>query len=201
MNTSRLRAIRLGCLLLLVAVWATPVGLSLAGAGTAVAENDGGAAVTPAEPDRGEDATSRRAARAAATTLERPTAKWTHDFEEAQRIAKREDKPILANFTGSDWCGWCMRLAREVFKTSTFARWATDNVVLLEVDFPRRSQSAALKKKNRKLQARYRVRGFPTVLFLDADGRVLGRSGYRSGGASAWVSDAETQLRSTTRRP
>lgn len=122
-------------------------------------------------------------------------ARWLTDYAEARRLAKKSGKPILANFSGSDWCGWCQRLDREVFSTPTFARWAARSVVLLEVDFPRRGLSAEQTRENRRLAERYGVQGFPTVLFLDADGDVLGRTGYREGGARAWTEHAERWTR------
>ena len=151
------------------------------------------ALVAVAPPAPAEEA--RTAARSQATT--RSNVVWHTDFEQARRVARRTGKPILANFSGSDWCGWCIRLDREVFRTTAFKQWAAKNVILLEVDFPRRGQPAAQTKKNRALQARYGVQGFPTVLFLDASGKALGRSGYRKGGPSAWTQDADRRLLTT----
>ena len=122
--------------------------------------------------------------------------KWYSDFSEAAKISKKTKKPILANFTGSDWCGWCKVLKREVFDTPEFKKWAKKHVVLLEVDFPRRTKIAPeLKKQNYALQRAFSVRGYPTVwMFKVGDGEdpkkditPLGKTGYVRGGAKAWI--------------
>jgi len=113
---------------------------------------------------------------------------WLVDLDEAYELSKKSGKPILANFTGSDWCGWCKRLDASVFSTSTFQDWAKKNVVLLELDFPRRKQ---IPEKNRQqnaaMQQALRITGYPTiwVMTLDKDaatGRYsvnpLGKTGY-----------------------
>ncbi|MFQ5845116.1 MAG: thioredoxin family protein, partial [Planctomycetota bacterium] len=116
---------------------------------------------------------------------------WLTDFDRARALAKKTGRPILADFSGSDWCGWCIRLKREVFDTPAFKKWAAQDVVLLEVDFPRtKAQPESVRLQNRELMRKYGVRAFPTVLFLDHAGKVLGRSGYRDGGPSAWIEHA-----------
>ena len=113
---------------------------------------------------------------------------WLTDFEKAKKAAKDKGIPIIADFSGSDWCGWCKKLDKEVFTKKEFLDYAKDNVVLLLVDFPRqKKQSAKVKKQNEKLAKQYNVRGFPTVLLLDADGKVLAETGYRRGGAASYV--------------
>ena len=117
---------------------------------------------------------------------------WTNNAKQAIAMSKKTGKPILADFTGSDWCGWCIKLKKEVFNTPTFQKWASENVVLLEVDFPsRKPQSDALKKQNQTLAQQFRVKGYPTIVFFDAKGKELGRSGYRAGGPSAWIQNAQ----------
>ena len=113
---------------------------------------------------------------------------WTSSLSEAQRLSEETGKPILMNFTGSDWCGWCIRLKDEVFRTQEFAAWANQNVILLEVDFPRRrSQSAEITAQNQELARKYGVRGFPTIKVVDKDGKVLKTSGYVPGGPEAFL--------------
>ncbi|HEB52018.1 MAG TPA: DUF255 domain-containing protein [bacterium] len=120
---------------------------------------------------------------------------WLTDYDDALAAAKKLDRPILANFTGSDWCHWCKRLSQEVFATDAFRDWAREHVVLLELDFPRETeQAAALKKQNRELAKKHRVSGFPTVLFLDAGGNEIGRTGYVKGGAKRWLAKATAEL-------
>ncbi len=123
------------------------------------------------------------------------TAMWLTNYNEALRRAKAARKPVLACFTGSDWCLWCIRLQNEVFETPEFKAWAGQNVILLEVDFPRhKALSPAAVKANDALQDKYVIRGFPTVLFLDADGAVLGKSGYLGGGPQRWIERARSAI-------
>lgn len=118
---------------------------------------------------------------------------WLTDLDKAQAQAKAENKLVFINFTGSDWCGWCMKLKKEVFDTPEFADYAKTNLVLVEVDFPRRkAQSPELKKANAALQKKYGVRGFPTLIVLDGQGHKLWQQvGYMSGGPKAWIAQLE----------
>ncbi|MBV6458245.1 MAG: Thiol:disulfide interchange protein DsbD [Fimbriimonadaceae bacterium] len=116
---------------------------------------------------------------------------WLTDWNEAVKQSKKTGKPILADFTGSDWCGWCIKLNKEVFSTKEFKTWAAKNVILLEVDFPNsKPQSDKLKKQNDMLQKKFNIEGFPTIVFMNASGKEIGRSGYKEGGPKAWTSDA-----------
>lgn len=127
---------------------------------------------------------------------------WQTDINKAMEISKKTKKPLLLFFTGSDWCGWCIRLQKEVLKTPEFAKWAKDNVVLVELDFPRRAQqSPELVKQNMELQQVLGVRGYPTVWFVNAskkDGKVnleqIGSTGYVAGGPSVWLDGANKIL-------
>ena len=93
---------------------------------------------------------------------------WLVNVDEAYELSQKTGKPILANFTGSDWCGWCKRLTKSVFIHDEFKKWAVDNVVLLELDFPRRKQlPARFKQQNANLQQAFKVRGYPTVWLFD----------------------------------
>lgn len=124
-----------------------------------------------------------------------PALKWHTDFEAAKKESARTGRPILADFTGSDWCGWCIRLKKEVFKTPQFRTWASRRVVLLEVDFPQdKPQSAAIKKQNAELAKRYQIQGYPTILFLTRKGEVMGRYGYDEGGPQRWTAMADRMI-------
>ncbi|MBF25641.1 MAG: hypothetical protein CMP49_03880 [Flavobacteriales bacterium] len=95
--------------------------------------------------------------------------KWLINFEEAYQQSSLSNKPIMANFTGSDWCGWCKKLKKAVFDTDVFKNWANENVILLELDYPRRTpQDPTIKQQNQTLQQTFRqfVRGYPTVLLF-----------------------------------
>lgn len=93
---------------------------------------------------------------------------WYVDIDKAYAESQKSGKPILANFTGSDWCGWCIRLKRDVFTKPGFNEWAKENVVLLELDYPRRKQLPAdIKQQNAKLQQTFKIRGYPTIWVFD----------------------------------
>ncbi len=130
-------------------------------------------------------------------------AKWLASFDEAAKLSQKTNKPILANFTGSDWCGWCKVLHREVFSKPEFTKWAKKNVILLEVDFPRKTKiSTELKKQNAGLQRAFGVRGYPTIwLFEVGDGddpkkglNPLGKTGYVKGGFKKWIESISVYL-------
>ncbi|HOM58583.1 MAG TPA: thioredoxin family protein [Kiritimatiellia bacterium] len=113
---------------------------------------------------------------------------WLDNFEQAQKEAEAFKQPIFAFFTGSDWCGWCVRLKREALDTKTFEKFAADNLILFEADFPQAKKiSDKVKKQNSGLASKYGVRGYPTVFLLNAEGKQLGRTGYKEGGAEAYV--------------
>jgi len=113
---------------------------------------------------------------------------WEVDMQKAVKLSNETGKPIMANFTGSDWCGWCTRLTRAVFSKPEFKSWAAENVILLELDFPRRSRlPEALAKQNGELQRAFKVTGFPTIWVFNAEKdpgtsgmsiKALGKTGY-----------------------
>lgn len=113
---------------------------------------------------------------------------WITDFALAKERAASENKTILMDFTGSDWCGWCIRLHEEVFDFPQFQEYAEKNLILLELDFPQRKRlPPALMAQNQELQERFAVQGFPTILLLDAEGRPFAKTGYQAGGPDAYV--------------
>ncbi len=113
---------------------------------------------------------------------------WLTDFEEAKLQAAEKKVPILANFSGSDWCGWCIKLDSEVFSKEEFLSYAKDNLVLLTLDFPsHKKQEKAIADQNKDLAARYGIKGYPTILVLDATGKEIARTGYRKGGPAGYV--------------
>lgn len=113
---------------------------------------------------------------------------WYTDINKAQALSQSAHKPIFAFFTGSDWCGWCHRLERNVFDKETFIKWAQDKVILLELDFPRNKQLAPeLVQQNNSLQQAFQVGGYPTIwiFYLNKDAasskmniNALGSLGY-----------------------
>lgn len=123
------------------------------------------------------------------------TVEWRTDHPATLAAAKRQGRRVLVDFTGSDWCVWCKRLEGEVFESPEFQRWAGERFVLLRLDYPQRTpQSPLLKRQNQELLAKYQIQEYPTVLFLDADGTEVGRTGYVPGGPTAWLSEARKVL-------
>ncbi len=123
-----------------------------------------------------------------------PLSIWHDSYDSAIEESLKTGKPILADFTGSDWCHWCVKLKTDVFETETFRNWAQDNVVLLELDFPKRGmQSPKIKQQNQELANRFQIKSYPTVLFLDSNGGKIGTLGYLKD-PEDWITQAEVQL-------
>ena len=117
---------------------------------------------------------------------------WLSDFQKAQAEAKASHKLLLLDFTGSDWCIWCKKLDAEVFAQPAFQSYAKDHLVLMTVDFPRRSPLAPeVKKQNEELAQKYGIQGFPTIVVLNGEGKQVGELGYQPGGASAFVKELQ----------
>lgn len=129
---------------------------------------------------------------------------WNTDLVTAVDKAIAQNKPLFLFFTGSDWCGWCKRLQAEVFFKPEFEKWAKENVVLLELDFPRRTeQSQALREQNMNIQRMFGVRGYPTIWFVtptkngtEINFGKIGSTGYVQGGPDAWIAEAQRILTS-----
>ena len=118
---------------------------------------------------------------------------WVTDYKKAQEAAKAGKKLMLLDFTGSDWCGWCMKLDKEVFSTPEFQNYASRNLILVKLDFPRRRpQTEALKKQNEQLAQKYGIQGFPTIIVLNGQGEKVGELGYMDGGPSPFLAKLET---------
>lgn len=123
--------------------------------------------------------------------------KWLESYEEAVKLSEQTGKPILADFTGSNWCGYCVKLKKEVFDTPQFKAWAAGNVILLELDYPRPNlQADWIKRQNNMLRDRYEIASYPTVMILNADGSVIGSQGYKKGGPNRWISVANNTIKS-----
>jgi len=113
---------------------------------------------------------------------------WTEDAKAAMAQAAKEKKDLLIDFTGSDWCGWCIKLDKEVFSEAAFADEAVKSFVFLKLDFPRKKTlPEEIKKQNAEWQAKFGIGGFPTIILADAQGRAYARTGYRQGGAEAYL--------------
>ncbi|CAN5618622.1 hypothetical protein BH18VER1_BH18VER1_12810 [soil metagenome] len=117
---------------------------------------------------------------------------WLTNYKQAQEEAKNQKKLLLLDFTGSDWCGWCIKLDREVFSQPAFKEYARKNVVLMEVDFPRMRQlSATQQGQNEQLAMDHGIQGFPTIVVLNSEGKKVGELGYTPGGPEAFIAELE----------
>jgi thioredoxin-related protein len=136
-------------------------------------------------------------------TMQAQELKWETDINKAIKVSNKTKKPMLLFFTGSDWCGWCIRLQKEVLKTPEFTKWAQANVVLVELDYPRsKPQSDIIKNQNNGLQQTFGIQGFPTIYFATAKVKAgkpsytgIGSTGYVAGGPKAWLEVANGILK------
>lgn len=127
---------------------------------------------------------------------------WVTNFEAAKKQAADEKKSLLIDFTGSDWCGWCIKLNKEVFSHDAFKNGVKDKFVLVELDFPRDKSKVTeeIAKQNEALQEQYAVQGFPTILITDEKGRPFARTGYQAGGPEAYVTHLNELLAGREKR-
>lgn len=117
---------------------------------------------------------------------------WTENLAKAQAQSKAEKKLLLLDFNGSDWCLYCTKLNKEVFSTPEFKKYAAEHLVLMEVDFPvTKQQPEDIVAQNEKLQTKYGVEVFPTIIVLDAQGKKVGELGYQEGGPKAFIAELE----------
>ena len=122
-----------------------------------------------------------------------PIGTWTTDYKKAQEEAKASHKLLLLDFTGSDWCGFCIQLDKAILQQPQFKDYASKNLVLMEVDFPRRkAQSAETQKQNMELARRYQIEGFPTLVVLNGEGKTVWRyDGLYQGGIAAFLAELD----------
>jgi protein disulfide-isomerase len=132
--------------------------------------------------------TSTETTTPSASTSVSAKAGWLTNYEKAQKEAQANHKLLLMDFTGSDWCGWCIMLDKEVFSKPEFKEYATKHLVLLELDFPRsKKMPPETAAQNERLMLKYRIQGFPTVVVFDSEGKPLGALGYQAGGPQAFI--------------
>lgn len=118
----------------------------------------------------------------ASVTLSLAKTGWDDDYEKSLAKAKEDQKMVLLDFTGSDWCGYCIKLDEEVFSTSAFKRFAKENLILVELDYPRgKNLPKKTKEQNDGLKSKYGIRGYPTIILLDSEGKEAARwVGYKA---------------------
>lgn len=125
---------------------------------------------------------------------------WLVNINEAYNISQESGKPILANFTGTDWCIWCKRLRANVFVKDEFKKWAEENVVLLELDFPRRKQiPTEIRQQNARLQRVFKVRGYPTVWIFNLDKNDEGKFEIEALGSTGFARSADSFISAADR--
>ncbi len=121
---------------------------------------------------------------------------WLTDYDQAIKLAKETDKKILVNFTGSDWCIWCKRLMKEVFTEKAFIDYASSNLILLKLDFPKSiPQTKEEKAQNETLAKQFGIQGFPTILILNKYGKEIARTGYQEGGPEKYVDHLKSLIK------
>lgn len=115
--------------------------------------------------------------------IEAEQIEWMTSYDEALHQAKETTKPIVLFFTGSDWCTWCHKLENESLQTPEFAQSAGKDFIFLKLDFPmKKGQDSKVTEQNKGLQQKFSVRSFPSIIVLDANGDLVGATGYRPGG-------------------
>lgn len=120
---------------------------------------------------------------------------WETNLETALQKAQKENKTVLVNFTGSDWCIWCQRLNNEVFTQKEFEEFAKENLILVKIDFPKNiEQSMETKMYNNQLAQRFGVEGFPTIFLLNKNGDVILQTGYQPGGPINYVNHLKSYM-------
>lgn len=121
------------------------------------------------------------------------TAPFIDDLDAARKQAKAEHKDILVDFTGSDWCGWCITLDKEVFHTAEYKKGAPAHFVSVQLDFPQGTKlPAEVDARNKKWKKELKSRSFPDVLLLDENGKVYANTGYRAGGPKVYLEHMES---------
>jgi thioredoxin-related protein len=125
-------------------------------------------------------------------------ASWSTNYQAALQQAQKEGKPLLLDFTGSDWCPWCIKLDKEILSTPEFVKYAHEKLILVKVDFPQsKPQSDEVKTQNRSLSEKFHVEGFPTLILLKPNGEFLAQSGYLKGGPQSlikWINSSTQEI-------
>ena len=118
---------------------------------------------------------------------------WLTDVSQAIEQSKVSGKPIFAFFTGKEWCSWCKKLERQVLSKEEFINYAKDNLVLLELDFPRGRRN--LPQKQIELARKFNIKGYPTVILMDSSTNKIAKTGYESMSPEQYVDHVKTLLR------
>lgn len=122
--------------------------------------------------------------------------RWQSNYDEALEKSKNEKKLMFVFFTGSDWCGWCMKLDREILSRNEMVEYLNKNFILYKADFPKKNKPPkAVEEKNRALSRKYGIRGYPTIVITDETGKQIGTAGYMRGGSPAMIKHLDQFLK------
>jgi len=140
----------------------------------------------------------QRQTAAAATPKSTRSGVWETNIEAAAQRAQKTGRPMLLSFSGSDWCHYCQEMDKAIYQTAAFKKFASEEVIAVELDFPKKkAQSASLKKQNAMLRDQFQIDGFPSVVILRPTGEFIGKGGYQSG---ATPEDFIGAIREATKR-
>ena len=136
------------------------------------------------------------------TNAQDESVEWQTDVVQAVNLSIKEGKPLCLFFTGSDWCGWCRRLQGEVFTKPKFQKWAEENVILVELDFPKKKKlDPKIQQQNMEIAQMFGIQYYPTIWFVTPtiDGQQIsfnkiGSTGYVAGGPDVWIKEADKIL-------
>ena len=117
---------------------------------------------------------------------------WLTDVSQAIEQSKVSGKPIFAFFTGKEWCSWCKKLERQVLSKEGFINYAKENLVLLELDFPRGSRNLPLKQI--ELARKFNIKGYPTVILMDSSTNKIAKTGYEAMSPEQYVNHVKELL-------
>lgn len=123
---------------------------------------------------------------------EEPSQLWITDVKEALIESKETGKPVFAFFTGKEWCSWCKKLDRQILQKENFINYAKENLILLELDFPRGRRELPQEQIN--LARKFRIQGYPTVILMDAETNLLGQTGYENMSPQQYVAHIEKMI-------
>ena len=118
---------------------------------------------------------------------------WLTDVSQAIEQSKVSGKPIFAFFTGKEWCSWCKKLERQILSKEQFINYAKENLVLLELDFPRGRRN--LPQKQIELARKFNIKGYPTVILMDSSTNKIAKTGYESMSPEQYVDHVKVLLK------
>jgi thioredoxin-related protein len=121
---------------------------------------------------------------------------WLTDLDSAQALASAEQKNVILVFQGSDWCAPCIRMDRDLWHTDTFIQYATDSLIMVKCDFPRKKENKPSKEQQEKndiLAEKYNMAGyFPFVVIFDPNGSILDSHGFMDDGPDVYIERLRT---------